>query len=123
MLIFATAKLVYKTIQMNAPSSPRPQRYNTFADFYPYYLSEHCNRICTRIHVIGTGLAITLLAVAFALHHWWLAILALLCGYGFAWIGHFFFEKNRPATFTYPLWSLLGDFRLFWETLIARRQF
>jgi len=108
---------------MNPPSSPHPQRYRSFAEFYPYYLSEHSNRICARIHVIGTGLAITQLAAAFALHRWWLVIPALLCGYGFAWIGHFFFEKNRPATFTYPLWSLLGDFRLFWETLTARRQF
>ena len=108
---------------MTAPLSRHPQRYRSFADFYPYYLTEHSNRTSARFHVIGTGLAITLLAAAVILHHWWPVIMALLCGYGFAWIGHFFFEKNRPATFTYPLWSLMGDFRLFWETVTARRQF
>ncbi len=108
---------------MSAPLPPQGRRYSSFAEFYPYYLAEHSNRICTRIHVTGTGLSIALLAAAIALHRWWLVAAAVICGYGFAWIGHFFFEKNRPATFTYPLWSLMGDFRLFWETLTAHRHF
>ena len=108
---------------MTAPLPSQPRRYRSFAEFYPYYLTEHSNRTSARIHVIGTGLAITLLIAACILHRWPLVIAALFCGYGLAWIGHFFFEKNRPATFTYPLWSLRGDLRLFWETLTARRQF
>ena len=72
--------------------------------------------------MIGTGLSIALVVSSVALHDWRLGLAAGVCGYAFAWIGHFFFEKNRPATFTYPLWSLMGDFRLFWETVTARRR-
>ena len=66
---------------------------------------------------------LALLALAIAQGRPWLLLAALVCGYGFAWVGHFFFEKNRPATFKYPLWSLRGDFRLFFETVSGKRKF
>ena len=107
---------------MTAPMPSQGQRYRSFGEFYPFYISEHANRFSRRLHVIGTGLSITFIIASIVLHKAWLVLAAVICGYGFAWIGHFFFEKNRPATFTYPLWSLMGDFRLFWETVTARRQ-
>lgn len=99
------------------------ERYQSFAAFYPYYIHEHSNRTCRRIHVVGTSLVIlAFLAFLLTLNAWWLLAMPLI-GYGFAWLGHFFFEKNRPATFKYPLWSLMGDFRLFFETVGGRRKF
>ena len=98
-------------------------RYASFEAFYPYYIHEHSNRTCRRIHVVGTGLVIAAFgAFCVTLNPWWLLAMPLV-GYGFAWVGHFFFEKNRPATFQYPLWSLMGDFRLFFETVSGKRKF
>ncbi len=99
------------------------RRHRSFAEFYPFYLSEHANRTSRRLHVIGTGFALLLIIAAVTTRHWPLLLAALICGYAFAWVGHAAFEKNRPATFTYPLWSLMGDFRLFFETLTGRRRF
>jgi hypothetical protein len=107
---------------MNAPMSSQGQRYRSFGEFYPFYISEHADRSSRRLHVAGTGLSIIFFVAAITLLDWRLLIAAVICGYGFAWAGHFFFEKNRPATFTYPLWSLMGDFRLFWETVTGQRQ-
>lgn len=95
-------------------------RYRTFADFYPYYLSEHANRTSRRLHFTGTSIAVLLLAGALATGLWWLAGVALVQGYAFAWVGHFFFEHNKPATFRYPFFSLMGDWRLWWEMLTGR---
>ena len=92
----------------------------SFREFYPFYLSEHSHRICRRLHFAVTLLVILVVLVAIVRHdaRWlWLAPVA---GYGFAWAGHFFFEKNRPATFKYPLWSLLGDFVMFRDILRRR---
>ncbi len=95
-------------------------RYRTFADFYPYYLSEHSDRTCRRLHFVGTALVIAVLLYAIVTGRY-LALLALpVIGYGFAWVGHFFFEKNKPATFQYPLYSLIGDFRMFGDILVGR---
>jgi hypothetical protein len=95
-------------------------RYATFRDFYPFYLSQHQNTTCRRLHVVGSLLVLTVSSYAVATRHWW-ALLALpLVGYGFAWVGHFFFERNRPATFTYPLYSLLGDWVMLWQTLTGK---
>jgi hypothetical protein len=106
--------------------SPRPadgSRFASFGEFYPFYIHEHSNRTCRRIHVIGSGLVLVALAAAVVSRNpWWLLAMPLI-GYGFAWIGHFFFEKNRPATFKYPLWSLMGDWRMFFETVTGRRRF
>jgi hypothetical protein len=106
---------------MSPPVRAPEPRYRNFAAFYSFYLGEHGNRASRRLHVTGTGVSVVLLAAALILRDWRFLIAAVICGYVFAWIGHFFFEKNRPATFTHPLWSLMGDFRLFWETVTARR--
>ena len=95
-------------------------RYRSFEQFYPFYLREHINPISRRLHVVGTGLVIVAL-VAGLLVDARFFIAAPLLGYGMAWIGHFVFEKNRPATFKYPLFSLMGDFRLFFETVSGKR--
>ena len=96
------------------------RRFASFAEFYPYYLAEHANRTCRRLHVAGTLCVIVALGAALALRDArWLAA-APLAGYGLAWIGHFFFEHNRPATFRHPLYSLAGDFALFGDVLRGR---
>lgn len=88
----------------------RPQNY---ADFWPIYLAEHGRPLTRALHYLGTGLGLTIASVAVASRSeiWLLA--ALVVGYGFAWIGHYFVEKNRPATFSYPVWSFMSDFRMF----------
>lgn len=100
----------------------REERYGSFAAFYPFYLTEHVNPVSRRLHVIGTTLVIACLAMG-ALRGWRFFVAAPLVGYGFAWIGHFVFEKNRPATFKYPLYSLMGDFRLWFEVITGQRKF
>ena len=103
--------------------APAGERFQSFAAFYPHYIHEHSNRTCRRIHVVGSALVLIVLGVAVATRNpWWLLAMPLV-GYGFAWVGHFFFEKSRPATFRYPLWSLMGDWRMFWEVVSGRRPF
>ena len=98
-------------------------RFHSFAEFYPFYLSEHRHSTCRRLHFVGTLLVIACIALAVVMASlWWLAA-APLCGYGFAWVGHFFFEHNRPATFTHPLYSLIGDWAMFKDILIGRIAF
>lgn len=96
------------------------QRYRSFAEFYPFYLSEHADPACRRLHFAGTLAVLALLVAAPATGRWWLLALAPVAGYGAAWAGHFFFEKNRPATFRYPWYSLRGDFRMFLDVLRGR---
>ena len=98
------------------------ERYRSFAAFYPFYLTEHVNPVSRRLHVVGTSLVIACLALGF-LRDWRFFLAAPLVGYGFAWVGHFAFEKNRPATFKYPLYSLAGDFRLWFEVVTGKRPF
>lgn len=100
-----------------------PERFDSFAEFYPYYLTEHRDRSCRRLHFIGTALVILTLIVAVASDRYALLWLLPVLGYGFAWAGHFFFEKNRPATFKYPLYSLIGDFVMFRDILVGRIRF
>lgn len=97
--------------------------FTSFRDFYPYYLSEHRNRTCRRLHFVGTGLVIGAALAALALRNPWLLLLMPVFGYGFAWVGHFFFEQNRPATFTHPFYSLAGDFVMFADILRGRIRF
>ena len=99
------------------------KQYKTFSEFYPYYLSEHVNTTCRVLHFIGSCLVLSALAMAFISGNaWWFAAVPLF-GYGFAWVGHFFFEKNRPATFTYPLFSFAGDWVMFGQLLIGKIKF
>jgi hypothetical protein len=100
-----------------------PERFDSFAEFYPYYLTEHSDRSCRRLHFIGTALVILILIVAVVSDRYALLWLLPVLGYGFAWAGHFFFEKNRPATFRYPLYSLIGDFVMFRDILVGRIRF
>lgn len=94
--------------------------FKSFADFYPYYLKEHSNIVCRKLHFLGTCGVIALFLLFFFTGTVSVLFFIPLVGYGFAWAGHFIFEKNRPATFKHPLYSLLGDFRMFWEILIGK---
>lgn len=94
-----------------------------FADFYPFYLSEHANRTNRRLHFIGTTLGLAgLLHSLSTLNFWWL-LAGAAAGYGFAWFGHFFVENNRPATFTYPLYSFMGDWVMWKDMLTGKIRF
>ncbi|MCD9086272.1 DUF962 domain-containing protein [Stenotrophomonas sp. SY1] len=95
-------------------------RFSSFSQFYPYYLEEHRNRICRRLHFVGSCAALACLAMAIGQGQWGWLLAAVLCGYGFAWIGHFFFEKNRPATFSHPFYSFAGDWVMFADILRGR---
>jgi len=95
-------------------------RYANFREFYPYYLSEHANAMCRRMHFIGTSLVLIVFAAAVVTRDARWLWLAPLCGYGFAWLGHFVFEKNRPATFSHPLYSLAGDWVMYADILRGR---
>jgi hypothetical protein len=96
------------------------RRFTTFRDFYPFYLAEHSNRTSRRLHFAGTAgvLAFVTASIATSDPRWLLG--APLCGYGFAWVGHFVFEKNRPATFRHPVYSLMGDWAMFLDVLRGR---
>lgn len=94
--------------------------FSSFAEFYPYYLGEHSNLVCRRLHFVGTTLIVVIAAYALISENvWWLAAIPLV-GYGFAWVGHFFFEHNRPATFKHPIYSLIGDWVMWWQMLSGK---
>ena len=91
----------------------------TYSYFWPYYLHEHSKPATRGLHYVGTALVLAALAAAVWTYNWWLLLLMPVAGYGFAWFAHFFVEHNRPATFTYPFWSLLSDFRMFFVWLFG----
>jgi hypothetical protein len=97
--------------------------YHSFEEFYPFYLSEHSRSGTRRLHFTGTLLVLLTLAYAVATQRWRFLALVPLCGYGLAWVGHFAVERNRPATFQHPLYSLAGDFRMFVEMIRGRVPF
>ena len=94
--------------------------YRSFREFYPAYLAEHKERSTRRLHFVGTLIVIVALAVALLKRDARWLLLAPLFGYGLAWLGHFVFERNRPAPFRHPLYSLAGDFVMFKDILLGR---
>ena len=99
------------------------QTYSNLDEFYPYYLSEHSDRTCRRLHFVGTTLAMVLIAFGIATQRWWLIPLAIVQGYAFSWVGHFFFEHNKPATFQHPWLSYLGDMRMWRQIASGKIRF
>ena len=103
--------------------APKPERLvacTTFAEFYPLYLAEHRHPICRRLHFAGSTLALVCLFFLVLTGNPWYVPAAVVSGYAFAWIGHYFFEHNRPASFKRPVYSLMGDWVMWWQTLSGR---
>ncbi len=96
------------------------KRFDSFAEFYPYYLKEHTDPRCRALHYIGSSLVVTLLFISMAIGSYALLWLLPIVGYGFAWAGHFFIEHNKPATFRYPLYSFMGDWVMLKDFLTGR---
>ena len=96
------------------------KQYNSFSEFYPFYLSGHSDINCRRLHFVGSALVLVVLVAAIAMQRWWWLLLLPVIGYGFAWAGHFVFEKNRPATFQYPMYSFMGDWVMFKDMLSGK---
>lgn len=99
------------------------QTFNSFAEFYPFYLAEHQNLTCRRLHFAGSSLIIAIVAYVLISQNWMALWLLPFAGYGFAWVGHFFFENNKPATFTYPFYSFIGDWVMYKDIIIGKLKF
>lgn len=95
----------------------------SFRQFYAYYLTQHANPVCRTLHFAGSSLVLAMLAVAIATTDWWLLVTLPIIGYGFAWVGHYGFEKNRPATFGHPFYSLASDWVMWWHMLTGKVPF
>jgi hypothetical protein len=98
-------------------------RFQSFREFYPFYLGEHLNPVCRVLHFAGSTVVLLLIVAALMTGQWILLAAVPFAGYGFAWIGHFVFEKNRPATFKYPAWSFMGDWVMYWQLLTRQIHF
>ena len=94
-----------------APADPKAMK--TFAEFYPFYLSEHSHPMCRRLHFAGATLALVCLGALLVTGRLQFLLYGLVAGYGLAWLGHFVFEKNRPASFKRPLYSFMGDWVMY----------
>lgn len=92
----------------------------TFAEFWPFYLSQHLNPVSRRLHALGTLSGLVVAVIAFSLQSWAVGGGAFVCGYAFAWVGHFVFEKNRPATFRQPFFSFAADFVLLFKMITGQ---
>ena len=98
-------------------------RYASFSEFYPFYLHEHSQAATRRLHFVGSSLSLVcLILLVLSGDLWWL-LAGLFCGYGFAWFAHFAVEKNRPATFRQPIYSFMGDWKMFWQILTGQMAF
>ncbi len=95
-------------------------RFESFEEFWPHYVREHADPLNRKLHFIGTTGVLAIAAAAAVTRRPKLLLAAPIMGYGFAWVGHFFVEKNRPATFTHPLWSLRGDFVMYFKMLTGQ---
>ncbi len=84
-----------------------------FTEFWPFYVREHRSALNRRLHFVGTSCGLILVVVALLTDQFWWIALAPICGYGFAWFGHFRVEKNRPATLRFPFYSFVGDQKMF----------
>jgi hypothetical protein len=100
-----------------------PKNFASFREFYPFYLSEHADRTSRRLHVIGSTLVLGVVVAACITQRWLWLLAVPIIGYGFAWVGHFFFEHNRPATFKNPFYSLAGDWVMWWQVLVGKIKF
>ncbi len=96
------------------------KQFNSFAEFYPFYLKEHSNPTCRSLHYVGSTLTLIILAITITTSNYWMLWFLPVIGYGFAWIGHFGFEKNRPATFKYPFYSFVGDWVMYKDFLTGK---
>ena len=108
---------------MNPGASIDLKTIKSFAEFYPVYLKEHNDRTCRRLHFVGSTLSLVCLALLAATGRPVFVLGALLCGYGFAWVGHFVFEKIRPASFKRPLYSFMGDWVMYKDIWTGRIAF
>lgn len=95
------------------------QSYKSFRDFWPFYLGEHSMPQCRTQHFLGSSIAAAFFFVAMVTGHLTWIFLSLIVGYGCAWWGHFVFEKNTPATFKYPIYSFMGDWKMFWMMMVG----
>jgi hypothetical protein len=98
------------------------KKYESLASFYPFYLSQHSNKICRYFHYLGTTMVIVGFLLILINGAWSMLWTLLIAGYGPAWIGHFFFEKNKPATFKYPIYSLISDFIMYYEWITFKKR-
>ena len=96
------------------------RKFKSFSEFYPFYLSEHSDPVNRRLHFLGSLVVIVILLFSILTQMWFALILIPFAGYGFAWIGHFYVEKNKPATLKYPIYSLLGDLMMFKDIITGK---
>ena len=101
-------------------STQDPKAFQSFSDFYPFYLTEHSNKTCRRLHFVGSSLSLVCLVMLIATGKPQYLLYGLLCGYGFAWVGHFGFEKNKPASFKRPLYSFMGDWAMYKDIWLGK---
>ena len=104
-------------------TSVKTEGFASFAEFYPFYLQEHSDVTCRRLHFVGSALVLAVLVSTVVSGNWVMLWALPVIGYGFAWVGHFFFENNRPATFKYPLYSFMGDWVMYKDLWTRKEKF